>query len=42
MKILWMTNYPLPRIADKIGLPVTVNEGWLIGLSESLISQREL
>lgn len=39
MKILWMTNYPLPRIAEKVGLPITVNEGWLIGLSENLISQ---
>lgn len=39
MKILWKTNYPLPVIAEKVGLPVTVNEGWLVGLSESLISQ---
>lgn len=37
MKILWLTNYPLPVIAEKIGLPVTVNEGWLLGLSRLLI-----
>lgn len=39
MKILWKTNYPLPSIAEKVGLPVTVNEGWLVGLSETLLSQ---
>lgn len=39
MKILWLTNYPLPFIAEKVGLPVTVNEGWLIGLSELLIQK---
>lgn len=38
MKILWMTNYPLPQIAKRIGLPVTVNEGWLVEVSERLIS----
>ena len=38
MKILWLTNYPLPCIARRIGLPVIVNEGWLITLSNLLLS----
>ena len=36
MKILWLTNYPLPQIAIKVGLPVSVNEGWLIEVAEKL------
>ncbi len=40
MKILWLTNYPLPRIADQVGLPRVVNEGWLVGLSELLIEKK--
>ena len=39
MKILWLTNYPLPFVAEKIGLPTTVNEGWLIGLAKQLLEQ---
>lgn len=40
MKILWLTNYPLPTIAEKLGLPITVNEGWLLGLSNLLINNQ--
>ena len=36
MKILWLTNYPLPQIAIKVGLPVSVNEGGLIEVAEKL------
>ncbi len=39
MKILWLTNYPLPYIAKKVGLLVTVNEGWLTGLFGLLIQR---
>lgn len=39
MKILWLTNYPLPSIAVKTGLPVTVNEGWLVGLLGAVIQK---
>lgn len=36
MRVLWFINYPLPIIADKIGISQSVNEGWLTGLSNSL------
>lgn len=36
MKVFWLTNYPLPYIAEKVDLPKTVNEGWLIGLADVL------
>ena len=39
MKVLWLTNYPLPFIAKKAGLQVTVNEGWLTGLAEQFFRQ---
>lgn len=39
MKLLWLTNYPLPDIAKEIGINQTVNEGWLIGLSQLLIDK---
>ena len=40
MKVLWLTNYVLPFIASQIGIPATVNEGWLIGLSDQLIEKK--
>ena len=40
MKVLWLTNYPLPRFSDKIGKKSIVNEGWLVGLSEFLRNQK--
>ena len=39
MKVLWLTNYPIPFIAKKVNLPVTVNEGWLISLSDILLQK---
>ena len=33
MKILWLTNFPLPQIAKKLGMSGGVNEGWLTGLA---------
>lgn len=40
MKILWLTNYPLPAMAEKLRLPITVNEGWLLGLSNLLVNNQ--
>lgn len=40
MRILWLTNYPIPFIARKIGLAETVNEGWLITLSQRLLEEK--
>lgn len=38
MKILWFTNGLLPKIAEQIGVKASVNEGWLVGMSENLLS----
>ena len=40
MKIIWLTNYPIPFIARKVGLQETVNEGWLITLAQRLIEEK--
>ena len=37
MKILWITNMPLPEIAKRIGIN-SVLGGWLVALSERLRS----
>ena len=39
MRVLWLTNYPIPFIAKKMNLPVTVNEGWLVSLSDILLQK---
>lgn len=36
MEVLWLVNYPLLRIAHKLNIKGSVNEGWLTGLSEEL------
>lgn len=37
MVVLWLCNFSLPMIAEKIGEKVRVNEGWIQGLYGSLI-----
>lgn len=41
MKVLWITNMPLPDIAERIGVN-TVLGGWLIALSERLRENPEI
>ncbi|MDF2537569.1 MAG: glycosyl transferase family 1 [Herbinix sp.] len=42
MKILWLTNYALPMIAEALGNEKIVNEGWLIGLSKQLMMNSDV
>ena len=42
MKILWLVNITLPRIALFLGKPVSPMGGWLTGLSEELLKQEGL
>jgi len=37
MKVLWLCNYPTKDICDHLKIEATVNEGWLLNLSRSLI-----
>ena len=39
MNILWISNYPLPRISEKLGYKPTQNEGWKINLAEELVAK---
>lgn len=41
MKILWVCNIMLPFIAEALGKPASNKEGWLTGLAELLIKNRE-
>lgn len=36
MKILWLTNFILPDMAEALGLPGTNKEGWVVGMSRAL------
>lgn len=42
MKILWLCNFPLQKIADSIGIPSTANEGWIQGLSSSITQDENI
>lgn len=39
MKILWICNIALPRIAEYLHMEASNKEGWLAGLSERLLEQ---
>ena len=41
MKVLWLCNIMIPFIAQSLGQRIMVKEGWLSGLSEKLIADRE-
>lgn len=41
MRILWLCNIVIPRIARELGLPESNKEGWLTGISETLLSEKE-
>jgi hypothetical protein len=40
MKVLWICNIVLPVIAEKLGLEVSHKEGWLAGLSGTILEHR--
>ena len=42
MKVLWLTNMPVPELAGQIGLPELPYGGWLVGFFEYLKTQREV
>lgn len=41
MRILWLCNIMLPRIAKKLGRECSNKEGWLTGLSDRILADRE-
>lgn len=42
MKVLWLCNIMLPRIAKSLSLPFRSTNGWLTGLSEELQKQEDV
>lgn len=42
MKVLWLCNIMLPRIARSLSMPFRSTSGWLTGLSEELRKEREV
>lgn len=42
MRVLWLCNVILPRIARDIGAPINNSGGWLTGLSEELLKVDKL
>lgn len=42
MNVLWITNFILPRIAEKLHCKAGVNEGWLSGLADVILSQKDI
>lgn len=41
MKVLWLCNIMLPRIAEELGMPKSNKEGWLTGISETILANKE-
>lgn len=42
MKVLWISNFMLPKIAEKLNCKTGVNEGWLAGLSDTILSHNDI
>lgn len=42
MKVLWLINYPLAMIAEKLKQKTNVNEGWLTGLANNLKRKKDI
>lgn len=42
MNVLWITNFMLPVIAEKLNCKAGVNEGWLAGLAEVISAQDDI
>ncbi len=42
LKVLWLCNIPIPKIAKSIGLPGFVTGGWLEVLSEQLLNSEHV
>ena len=41
MKILWVCNIMLPVVAEHLGMEVNNKEGWLTGLADMILRNRE-
>jgi len=42
MKVLWLCNVLLPKVANHIGEKINPNGGWMVGLSDSLITNDDI
>ena len=41
MKILWISNYPLPEISQATGRQIIVNEGWKVQIAEKIANSND-
>ncbi len=41
MRILWLCNIALPKIAEAMGMPASNKEGWLAGISETILKEKK-
>lgn len=41
MRVLWVCNIVLPRIAEALGMPKSNKEGWLTGIADTILAERE-
>lgn len=41
MRVLWLCNIVLPGIAKELGMPQSNKEGWLTGISETILAEKE-
>ena len=39
--VLWLCNFMLPMVAEKLGLEVTNKEGWVNGLATVLLASQQ-
>ena len=41
MKVLWLCNFMLPMVAEKLGREATNKEGWISGLASVLLARQQ-
>ena len=41
MRVLWVTNFIPPMIAEKLGLPSIQKEGWVSGMLTKIVEDEE-
>lgn len=42
MRVLWLTNFPLPSVQEELGLILNPKEGWLVQLSEEIAKREDI
>lgn len=42
MRVMWLINYPIPKVAEHLHINKSVNEGWLTGLADTISLEKNV